>query len=334
MISTADPQMRAAWYTRLGGPEVLQVGHQPVSTPGPGEVRVRLRASGVNPSDCKARQRGRGTGMPFPLIIPHSDGAGVVDALGDGVDDALMGRRVWVMNGQWRRPFGTAAQYICIDEQYVFPLLDGVDDVVGACFGIPVVTAHHALLADGPIDGATVLGVGGAGAVGHHAIQIAKANGARVVTTISTLQKAAHATEAGADACVNYRTEDVVTRVAELTGGAGVDRIVDVNFSDNAPAYAGLLAPGGTAAIVGTADATAVVPARALIPRGATLHWFIVYDLPRAARDRAVAELNRLLAAGSLRTTIAAALPLEDIEEAHAMVEQAAHIGNVVLTIS
>ena len=330
---TTDSEMRAAWYTQLGGPDVLAVGEQPVPAPGPGQVRVRLHTSGVNPSDVKARQRGRGGGMPFPLIIPHSDGAGVVDAVGEGVDDASVGRRVWVMNGQWKRPFGTAAQYVCIDEEYVVDLGDGVDDVVAACFGIPFVTAYHALMADGPIDGGTVLVVGGAGAVGHPAVQIAQANGARVLTTISTPEKAAHATDAGADACINYRTEDVVARVAELTDGAGVDRIVELNFAANAPAYAGLLAPGGTGVIVGTSEPTAVVPAQALIPHGATLHWFIVYDLPRAARDRAVTELQRLLAADSLRTTIAATFPLDEIPGAHTMVERADHIGNVVLTI-
>lgn len=325
--------MRAAWYTELGAPAVLTIGEQPTPEPGPGEVRVRLATSGVNPSDWKARMRGRDGGMPFPLIIPHSDGAGVIDAVGDGVDARRVGKTVWVMNGQWKRPFGTAAEYICQENKYVVDLPDGTDLAEAACFGIPFLTAWRAVLYDGPVAGKTILISGGAGAVGHHAIQVAKYNGARVLTTISSDAKADYARAAGADETINYRTEDVAKRVQDLTGGLGADRIVELNISANAPLYDRILAPRGVAIIYGTVALTAEVPAQAFIPRGAELKWFIVYELLDEHREAGVAALNEMLAAGALKTTIAARFPLDGIGAAHEMVEKAAHMGNVVLDI-
>jgi len=325
--------MRAAWYTELGETFVLNVGEQPLPDPQPGEIRVRLATSGVNPSDWKARKRGRDGTIPFPLIIPHSDGAGIIDAVGHNVDASRVGQRVWVMNGQWKRPLGTAAEAICLPEKYVVPLLDGVDMAEAACFGIPFLTAHRAVMYDGPVTGKTILISGGAGAVGHHAIQIAKHFGARVLTTISSDEKAAYAKAAGADEAINYRTEDVARRVQDMTGGLGADRIVELNISENAPLYDRILAPRGVAVIYGTVALTAEVPAQAFIPRGAELKWFIVYELLDADRALGIAALNEMLAAGSLKTTIAARFPLDDIRAAHSMVERAQHMGNVVLDI-
>ena len=327
--------MRAAYYTELGtARDVLRIGEMDISEPGPGEIRVGIHVSGVNPSDWKARKRGRGGGMPFPLIIPHSDGAGVVDAVGEGVDTRRIGQRVWVMNGQWKRPFGTAAKAIVLPQKYVIPLPEGTDFADGACFGIPFLTAQRAITFDGEVRGQTLLIVGGAGAVGHHAIQVAKAKGARVLTTVSSPAKAEYTRAAGADEVINYRTEDVVKRVAELTDGRGADRIIELNLSANAPLYDRILAPGGTAIIYGTDAPMASVPAGAFIPRGAVLKWFIVYELSDAERDAGVADLNHMLAEGSLKTTIAARFALDDIAAAHDMVEAAQHIGNVVLDIA
>ncbi len=325
--------MRAAFYDKLGPADVLQVGDQPTPEPGPGEVRVRLTVSGVNPSDWKARLRGRGGGMPFPLVIPQSDGAGVIDAVGDGVDAGRVGKRVWLMNGQWQRPFGTAAEYICMESKYVIDLPDGVDDAEAACFGIPFLTAHRAVMFDGDVAGQTILVQGGAGAVGHHAIQVAKANGAQVITTVSSDEKADYVRAAGADEVVNYRTEDVAERVLAMTGGNGADRIVELNLSANGPTYGQVLAPRGTVIIYGTVDPMASVPAQDFIVKWASLKWFIVYSITDAQRDEGVAALNKMLADGSLQTTIAARFPLDDIVAAHRMVEDAKHIGNVVLDI-
>jgi NADPH2:quinone reductase len=327
--------MRAAYYTQLGAArDVLRFGELDTPAPGPGDIRVRVCVSGVNPSDWKARRRGRGGGLPFPLIIPHSDGAGVVDAVGDGVNTQRVGQRVWVMNAQWQRPFGTAAEYVVLPQKYVIPLPDGVDLADAACFGIPFLTAHRAITFDGTVHGQTLLIVGGAGAVGHHAIQIAKGAGARVLTTVSSAEKAAYVQAAGADEVINYRSEDVVKRLAQLTNGRGADRIIELNLSANAPLYDRLLAPGGTVIIYGTDAPMASVPAQAFIARGATLKWFIVYDLADADRDAGVAELNRMLADDGLKTTIAARFPLEEIVAAHDMVEAARHIGNVVVDIA
>jgi NADPH2:quinone reductase len=325
--------MRAAWYTKLGGPEVLTVGDRETPEPGPGEVRVKLATSGVNPSDWKARTRGRDGGMPFPLIIPHSDGAGTIDAVGAGVDKGRVGKKVWVMNGQWKRPLGTAAEYICQTEKYVVDLPDGTDMAEAACFGIPFLTAWRAVMYDGAVAGKTILVSGGAGAVGHHAIQVAKANGARVLTTISSDEKAAYAKAAGADEAINYRTEDVAKRVQDLTGGLGADRIVELNISANAPLYDRILAPRGVAVIYGTQDLVAQAPAQAFIPRGAELKWFIVYELLDEHRLQGIAALNQMLASGTLKTTIAARFPLAEIQAAHRMVEEAKHMGNVVVDI-
>ena len=326
--------MRAAFYDRLGSAsDVLTVGEQPTPEPGPGEVRVRLATSGVNPSDWKARARGRGGVIPFPLIIPQSDGAGTIDAVGDGVDGGRVGRDVWLMNGQWQRPFGTAAEYICMPAKYVIDLPAGADKAEAACFGIPFLTAHRAVMFDGDVAGQTILVQGGAGAVGDHAVQVAKANGARVIATISSDEKADFARQAGADEVVNYRSEDVAARILEMTDGKGVDRIVELNLSANAPGYGQSLAPRGTVIIYGTVDAMASVPAQDFIVKGASLKWFIVYSITDAERDEGVAALNKMLADGALKTTIAARFPLTDIVAAHEMVEAAKHIGNVVLDI-
>jgi NADPH2:quinone reductase len=223
---------------------------------------------------------------------------------------------------------------VVLPQKYVVPLPDGVDFAEAACFGIPFLTAHRAITFDGDVTGQTLLIVGGAGAVGHHAIQVAKAKGAHVLATVSSPEKAAYVRAAGADAVINYRTEDVVQRIVALTDGRGADRIIELNLSANAPLYDRILAPGGTAIIYGTDAPMASVPAQAFIARGATLKWFIVYDLADADRDAGIADLNRMLTNGTLRTTIAARFPLDEIVAAHEMVEAARHIGNVVVDIA
>ena len=182
--------MRAAWYEKNGGAaEVLRLGEMPDPEPGPGEVRVRVAASGLNPTDVKARAGSRPMG--FPRIIPHQDGAGVIDRVGPGVPASRLGERVWVYIVQWQRPFGTAAEYVCVPAPRAITLPANLTFAEGACLGIPGVTAHRCLFADGPIEGQTVLVTGGAGAVGHYAVQLAKWSGARVITTVSSGEKAA-----------------------------------------------------------------------------------------------------------------------------------------------
>lgn len=225
--------MKAVWYVRQGAArEVLCVGEQPTPSPASGEVRVRLHASAVNPADAN-RRAGRGHPMEFPLVIPDSDGAGVIDVVGPGVRDRHIGERVWLYFGQRDRPFGTAAEYICLDESLTLPLPEHMSFGEGACLGIPAMTAHNAVLGDGDVKGRTVLVTGGAGAVGLYAVQIAKWAGAKVIATVSGPSKAERALQAGATAVIDYTKADAGMAVLEAAGGLGVERIVDVDAGFN-----------------------------------------------------------------------------------------------------
>jgi NADPH2:quinone reductase len=331
MSTPSRTTMTAAWYARNGeARDVLQVGAQPMPQPQPGEVLVRLQASGVNPSDVKSR---RSRPLAGPIVIPHSDGAGVIEAVGEGVPSARVGQRVWIWNGQWQRAFGTAAQYIALPAAQAVPLPDSVDCVTAACFGIPALTAIHAVrLAEA--DGAkTVLVTGAASAVGHYATQVAVGKGLQVIGTASKARAAA-ARAAGAAHVIDYKSEDVAAKLLALTGGKGVDAIIDMDLSSTAPLLArGVLAAHGTLVCYGSnAMGDVPVPFRDLLFRGLTLRFFVVYELQAAARYAAIAELGVLLQQGRLQTQIAATFPLEQIVQAHEAVEQGA-FGNVVLEI-
>ena len=324
--------MRAVWYERNGpAAEVLTYGEMPTPAPGPGEVLVRLACSGVNPSDWKTRS-GRARPIVFPRVIPHSDGAGTIEAVGEGVDPARIGERVWIWNGQWKRPFGTAAEYIALPSAQAVRLPDNTPFEAGACLGIPALTALHAVLTDGGVSGQRVLVTGGAGAVGHYAIQFARLLGAaRILTTVSSEEKAAHAFTAGADDTINYREEDVAERVAALTGGHGVDRVVDVDVSGNARLLPALLAPGGICVAYGANAPAATIDFGPAILKGIALRFFIVYELTAAQRATAIGALQGWLEAGLVRHAIAARVPLSECVRAHEAVEQGRYISNIVL---
>ena len=328
--------MKAAYYQKQGAArDVLELGEQPDPVPGPGEVRVRLLWSGVNPSDVKSRAGLRGGGMPFPTVIPHSDGMGLIDQIGAGVEGSRLGQRVWLWNAAWGRAHGTACQSICLPQEQAVPLPEAVDDAAGACLGIPALTALHAVLMDGGVAGQTVLVAGGAGAVGHYAIQMAAQLGAaRIITTVSTAQKAELARAAGADDVVMYRSEPLAQRVAELTGGQGVDRIIEVDLGVNAQADLQMLKPGGHCVAYGSSITPMQLPFFPLISRNLQLKFFIVYNLALADRERAHSVLQRMLMRGSLVHNIARRLPLEDIAHAHELVEQGSLSGNLVLQIA
>jgi NADPH2:quinone reductase len=327
--------MQAAYYTRLGpAREVLQLGELPTPQPGPGEVRIRLECSGVNPSDVKSRLGLRNPRMPFERVIPHSDGAGVIDAVGVGVDAARIGQRVWTWNAAWGRADGTAAQWVCLPRQQAVALPDNVDAAAGACLGIPALTALHAVLLGGGVAGRTVLVAGGAGAVGHYAVQMASQLGAaRVIASVSTQRKAELARAAGADDVVLYRDEPLAERVAELTAGLGVDRIIELDLGVNGAADLEMLRSGGQCVVYGSSQAQVQLPFFPLIAKNLQLRCFIVYHLTPAQRERAQATLSRMLERGMLQHNIAARLPLRDIAEAHEMVESGKAVGNVVLDI-
>jgi NADPH2:quinone reductase len=322
----------AAWYEKHGAArEVLRVGDQPDPVPGKGDVRVRLHASAVNPSDVKARAGSRPV-IP-PRVIPNSDGAGEIDRVGPGVPKARMRQRVWVYNGQWQRPFGTSAQYIALPAAQAIPLPRKVSYAQGACLGIPVMTAHRCLFADGQIDGMTVLVTGGAGVVGHYAVQLARWAGARVIATVSSPEKAEHARKGGAHATINYRSEDVAARLAELTRGQGIDRVVDVELGVNLPAYEKALRPSAMIATYAAAAAQdSVLPSR-LRQRNVTVRMVFVYTMPDAAKRQAIADIGRWIARGRPRYAIAARFPLSEIAAAHETVESGNKIGHVILDI-
>jgi NADPH:quinone reductase len=327
--------MRAAFYERTGpAREVLQSGEVDTPAPGAGEVRVRLAWSGVNPSDVKSRAGARTRTLPFPRIIPHSDGAGVIDAVGAGVALRRVGQRVWVWNAAWGRPYGTAAQYVVLPEAQAVALPEGVELDAAACLGIPALTAWHAVNVDGGVADKTVLVAGGAGAVGHYAIQIARALGARrILTTISNAEKAALALSAGADAAINYRGENAGARIAEETDGRGVDRIIEVDFGVNVGLDVQSVRAEGDIVVYGSAAPEIAVPFVPMILKNVRLRFFIVYNLSVADRTAALNGLTDLLKKGRLTHNIAQRLPLERIAEAHELVESGRATGNVVLQI-
>ena len=325
--------MKAAWYERNGSAhEVLVVGDMAMPEPGPGEVRVRIAASGVNPSDVKTRAGSRP--MSAARIVPHSDGAGVIDAVGHGVDVGRVGERVWIWNGQWGRALGTAAEFICVPAEQAAPLPGGTSFAEGACLGIPALTAYRAVTTDGSIAGQTVLVAGGAGAVGHYAIQFAKRLGAaRVIATVSSDAKAKAAYEAGADVVIDYKRESTVERVREITGGRGVDRVVEVDAATNMAMLPRIVAKDGLCAVYGSSRGEVVSEFGPMILAGVAVRWFIVYELARDVRREAETRLNAWLEAGQVRHAVARTYPLAEIAAAHEAVESGAAIGNVVVSL-
>ena len=325
--------MKAAWYERNGAArDVLVVGTLPDPHPGPGEVRVRLAASGVNPSDVKSRA---GRPLVGPRVVPHSDGAGVIDAVGEGVSPGRVGERVWVWNGQWQRPLGTAAECIVLPETQAVRLPASTDFAAAACFGIPAMTAFHAVRQLGDIAGRSVLVIGASSAVGHYAAQMAVLGGARVIGTVGSADKARHALAAGVDATIDYKTEPVAERVRQLTGGRGADAIVDMDFSTTVQLLAGgALAPHGTLVSYGSnAYGDIPIPFRAMLWNSFCLRFFLVYDLAPPDRRAAVDGLGQLVADGRLQHTVGARFGLDQIVAAHEAVEAGRLIGNVVVEL-
>ena len=326
--------MKAGLYKQFGAAtDVIEVGEMDGPEVEPNEVRVRIHASGVNPSDVKKRA---GHGDPFTeeRIVPHSDGAGVIDEIGAGVDPARVGERVWVYNGQYNRPLGTAAEFIVLPVSQVVPLPESVSYVEGACLGIPSMTAHRCLFADGPIAGQTILVTGGAGAVGNYAIQLAKWGGAEIITTISSPEKEEHARQAGADHVINYRTEDVVSTIMELTKGVGVDRIVEVDFGGNLLVTKEILKVDGTAACYASAgNPEPTLPFYTLMYKNINLNLVLVYNMSQKAKQDACKDIGQAIDDGKLKHTIAGRMPLDQLAAAHEAVESGLSIGNVIVEI-
>lgn len=326
--------MKAAWYSRNGeAQDVMQVGELPTPSPQAGEVLVRLATSGVNPSDVKSR---RARPLSDPLIVPHSDGAGVIEAVGEGVPASRLGERVWVWNGQWQRPWGTCAQYIALPAAQAVALPDGTDFAAGACMGIPGLTAVQAvILAErlaGDLAGQNVLVTGASSAVGHYITQMVSQAGGRVLGTVGSEAKALHARAAGMQEAIFYKTEPVPARVKALTQGRGADVIIDMDFSTTAGwAAEGALAPHGQVVCYGSNALEVALPFRPWLFQSMGVKFFLVYDLTPADRQKAVARLSQMLAEGRLQHSIGARFALEQVAQAHRTVEAGQTVGNVVI---
>lgn len=323
--------MRAVYYEQNGpARDVLKLGNVETPQPGPGEVRVRLATSGVNPSDVKARS-GATRKIAYPQVIPHSDGAGVIDQVGPGVPTARIGERVWTWNAQWLRAFGTCAEYVTLPSDMAVRLPDKTSFEVGACLGIPAMTAFHAVATAGAATGMTILVAGGAGAVGHHAVQFAKAAGASVIATVSSPEKAAAARAVGADHTVDYRRDNVGERVMALTGSRGVDAVIEVDIAANAKLLPTVLRPRGSVVIYGTGAPECPIPSMFFLRNAVTLQYIYVYELTASERAAALSAITRALEADTLKTTIGATFSLSETAAAHEAVESGKILGNVVI---
>lgn len=324
--------MRAAWYEKTGrARDVLVVGEMPTPPLCAGDVRVRLYSSGVNPSDVKSRA---GRPMIAPKIVPHSDGAGVINELGPGVPRERLGERVWIWNGQWKRPFGTAAESIVLPQEQAVTLPDHTTFEEGACLGIPALTALRAMTTDGSVLGKIVLVTGGAGAVGSYAIQFARLLGAgSIIATVSSDEKASIAKSYGADHVVNYRTDDVVERIKDLTNGTGADRIVEVDAAANVKFLPNIIARDGLYVVYGSGTSEIPFSFGPMITVGAAARFFIVYELAPSVREQTIRALNGYLRAGSLTHRVTRTFALDDIVKAHEAVEGGGIVGNVILTL-
>jgi NADPH2:quinone reductase len=339
--------MRAIVYDHPGDSDVLELRDLPVPEPGPGEVRVRVAVSGVNPTDWKARRR------PYPgtpegvALVPNQDGAGTVDAVGDGVDPGLVGRRVWLWETARQRTGGTAQEYTVVPVDNVVPLPDGVDFDLGASIGVPAITAHRCLtvaesgpaqLGPGALAGRTVLVAGGAGAVGNAAVQLARWAGATVVTTVSSEEKATLARAAGADHVVNYREQDAADEVRRLAPD-GVHVIVEVAPAVNAGLDSAVVAVNGAVAMYANNGGDEMtVPVRDNMARNARWQFVLIYTMPDEAKRHAVEAVSAALAGGALRVGEEAGLPLhryalEDTAAAHDAVENGA-VGKVLIDVA
>jgi len=323
--------MKAALYDRHGtARDVLRVEELDRPEPGPGEVRVKVEASGINPTDWKSRSGA----TPRPMDgfqIPHHDGAGAIDAVGEGVDPARIGQRVWLWMAASGRRWGTAAEWSAVPEWMAVPLPQGASAELGASLGIPAVTAYRCLFADGPIEGKTVLVAGGAGAVGHFAIELAKRAGARVITTVSGPQKAELAEKAGADLVVNYREPGAADRISSFAGAGGVDHVVELALGANLELDLAVIARPDARIVCYAAEATdPVVPVRACMNANVIVRFVLVYGVPREALERAAKDITAALADGALTELPATKFPLDEIAAAHEAVE-AGSVGKVLV---
>ncbi|MGA9775718.1 MAG: NADPH:quinone reductase [Candidatus Dormiibacterota bacterium] len=322
--------MKAALYERLGAArDVIRIAEVECPEPGPGEVRVRVRLSGINPTDWKSRSGA--TARPLEgFQIPHHDGAGEVDAVGEGVDPRRLGERVWIWMAAAGRRWGTAAEWTVVPEAQAVRLPDSASWELGACLGVPALTAHRCLFADGDLEGQSVLVAGGAGAVGHFAIELAHHQGARVVATVSGDAKAKMARSAGADLVVNYREPGAAERVHSFA--PDLARVVEVNLAANLQLDTSVAGPGTVVAVYAADGPDPILPVRACMSANLVLRFVLLYGVPRPALLQAVADVSGALEAGALSALPVHRFPLDACAEAQDAVESGV-VGKVVLEV-
>ena len=325
--------MRAVWYEEQGtAADVLTYGEMDDPNPEPGEVLVRIAVSSVRPHDTWHRAIGRWP-KNYSRIIPHSDGAGVIEATGGGVPESRIGERVWIWGGAWRRPFGTAAELVALPIDRVYPLPDNMSFAEGSCLAGPGITAHYGIFADGPVTGQTIFITGGAGRAANYAIQFAKHDGATIISTVSGKEKADMAAAAGADHIINYRTEDVTARVMELTGGEGVDRIFEVNFGANLPVSVEIIKEFGVITPYDSVgDPEPGYPFNRFQRKQVTIHHISALNLREDLKTRALGYIAKEIKGGWLQHNIGLRLPLSETVAAHEAVE-AGTLGAVVIEV-
>ena len=327
--------MKAVWFESFGNAsDVLIYGDQPTPAPATGEVLVKLSYAGVNPSDVKKRAGAFPNLLDAGRVIPNSDGAGTIVAVGEGVNASRIGETVFVYQGQYGRQMGTTAEYIAIDSRRAPKLPEHIDPAIGACIGIPIMTAHRCVFADGDVAGQTLLITGGAGRVGYYAIQWARHAGARVVATASNDSDTQLCLALGADAVVNHRNENWGRQVLEHTGGQKIDRVIDVEFGANLPEVLTCIRIGGTIATYSSTQvAEPKLPFRDMMFMDLTLRMVIVYAMPETAKDQAVADTFKALDEGWMLHRIAHRVPLNTPALAHELIEQGGFGGCVVIKI-
>lgn len=327
--------MKAVWFEKFGDAKnTLFSGELDKPVVKNGEVLVRMKTTGVNPSDVKKRAGSFPNLLDEGLVVPHSDGAGIIEAVGEGVDASRIGERVWVYQAQFARRFGTAAEYLTIDASRTANLPDNTSFEIGACLGIPVMTSHRCVFADGPVEGQTVLVTGGAGRVGYYSIQWAKLAGARVIATASNDADRETCLALGADAVVNHRQADWSAEVLSANNGQKVNRVIDVEFGSNLPEVLKLI---NTSGVIATYSSTQVnepkLPFLQMMYLNLTIRMVIVYAMPEAAKQMAISDINDKLQKQQLQHRVAHVLDFDDMVKAHELIEQGGFRGCVVVRV-
>ncbi len=333
----AKPTMQAAWYEQQGAArDVIHTGEMQILEPAANEVRVKVYASGVNPSDTKSRSGWGGIPLAYPRVIPHQDGAGIIESVGQGVSPERIGERVWIYEAQRGRPFGTAAEFVVVPDDHTIHLPDNTELAEGACLGVPAMTAHRCLFADGTISGQTILVTGGAGAVGYYAVQLAKWAGATVITTVSRPEQEQLVRAVGANHIINYKTENVIERIQAITEQErGIDRIVDVDLSANLNIAASVLKPNSSVNTynIGSPDNRPAIPAQTFLVNGTVIRFVLVYVMPDAAKQHAIRDITAALEAEALQHNIAQRFSLLEVAAAHEAQDSGKLVGKAIVEI-